>query len=60
MEFLNGLFFLHVHGSDILDMKSPVKFSADRLDPFVVLKKTKNFPFSALISSKGLRGTLHN
>ena len=55
MEFLNGLFFLHVHGSDILDMKSPVNFSADRLDPFVVLKKMKISPFSALISSKGAK-----
>ena len=34
------------------------------LDPFVVQKqqqqkRNKNFPFSALISNKGLTGTLH-
>ena len=43
-DFLNGLFFFHAHGSDILDMKSPVKSSANRWDPFVELKN-ENFSF---------------
>ena len=55
---LKLIVFFHAHGSDILDMKSLVKFSANKLDPFVSLKN-ENFPFSALISNKGLRGTLH-
>ena len=36
---------------DILDMKFLVKFAANRLDPFVVIKKQKNIhmPLTALI-----------
>ena len=52
-EFLNDCFFFHAHGSDILDMNSLIKFSANRLDPFVVIKKPKISPISALIGNKG-------
>ena len=46
--------------SNILDIKTLVKFVANRLDPFIVIKKQKLYPFFRTYWHQGLRGTLQD
>ena len=48
--------FLHTQGSDILGIKSLVKFVVSRLALFIV-NKNQNFPFFRTYYQQGLRGT---